>query len=80
VLAEAVDLLAAIGSRGLLTAIAEGTFGVTKRPADGGRGLDGVVRRAQAYFNPAAEMLEPAGGSGGLSGSSPRASTAGAIR
>jgi len=80
VLAEAVDLLAAIGSQGLLTAIAEGTFGVTKRPADGGRGLDGVVRRAQAYFNPAAEMLEPAGGSGGLSGSSPRASAAGATR
>jgi beta-lysine 5,6-aminomutase alpha subunit len=31
---------------------------VTKRPADGGRGLDGVVQRADAYFNPASEMLE----------------------
>ena len=58
VLAEAIDLLRTIGSQGLLTAIAEGTFGVTKRPADGGRGLDGVVERADGYYNPAAEMLE----------------------
>ena len=42
----------------LLSAIAEGTFGVTKRPADGGRGLDGVVERADAYYNPASSMLE----------------------
>jgi beta-lysine 5,6-aminomutase alpha subunit len=47
-----------IGSQGLLTAIAEGTFGVTKRSPDGGRGLDGVVQRAEGYFNPAASMLE----------------------
>ena len=59
-LAEAIDLLRTIGSQGLLTAIAEGTFGVTKRPADGGRGLDGVVERADGYHNPAAEMLEGA--------------------
>jgi hypothetical protein len=37
---------------------AQGTFGVTKRPADGGRGLDGVVKQAGGYYNPAAEMLE----------------------
>jgi beta-lysine 5,6-aminomutase alpha subunit len=58
VLGESVDLLHTIGSQGLLTAIAEGTFGVTKRPADGGRGLDGVVQRAEGYFNPAADLLE----------------------
>jgi beta-lysine 5,6-aminomutase alpha subunit len=58
VLGESVDLLRTIGSQGLLTAIAEGTFGVTKRPADGGRGLDGVVQRADAYFNPASDLLE----------------------
>ena len=57
-LGEAVDLLRKIGSQGLLTAIAEGTFGVTKRPADGGRGLDGVVERADGYYNPASEQLE----------------------
>jgi beta-lysine 5,6-aminomutase alpha subunit len=58
VLAEATGLLRTIGAQGLLNAIAEGTFGVTRRPADGGRGLDGVVERADGYFNPATEMLE----------------------
>jgi len=58
VLAESVDLLRRIGTQGLLTAIAEGTFGVTRRPPDGGRGLDGVVERAEEYFNPASELLE----------------------
>src|SRR5215472_2072774 len=58
VLAEAVDLLRRITAEGLLNAIADGTFGVTRRPADGGRGLDGVVERADGYFNPASEFLE----------------------
>ncbi len=58
VLDESIDLLRRIGSQGLLNAIAEGTFGVTRRPADGGRGLDGVVERAEGYYNPAAEILE----------------------
>jgi beta-lysine 5,6-aminomutase alpha subunit len=60
VLDESVGLLRRICDQGLLTAIAEGTFGITKRPADGGRGLDGVVVRADGYFNPAAELLESA--------------------
>ncbi len=58
VLGESVDLLRRICDQGLLTAIADGTFGITRRPADGGRGLDGVIRRADGYFNPAAEILE----------------------
>jgi beta-lysine 5,6-aminomutase alpha subunit len=58
VLDETIDLLSKIGAEGLLNAISDGTFGVTKRPADGGRGLDGVVERAGGYYNPAAEMLE----------------------
>jgi beta-lysine 5,6-aminomutase alpha subunit len=57
VLGEAVDLLRQIGAQGLLTVIGAGTFGVTRRPADGGRGLDGVVKRADGYYNPAAERL-----------------------
>ncbi|HWG64727.1 MAG TPA: lysine 5,6-aminomutase subunit alpha [Streptosporangiaceae bacterium] len=60
VLAEAVDLLRRIGDESLLGAIAEGTFGVTRRPADGGRGLDGVVPQAEGYFNPASEILDQA--------------------
>jgi beta-lysine 5,6-aminomutase alpha subunit len=58
VLAEAVGLLGRIGDEGLLAAIADGTFGVTKRPADGGRGLDGVIERAEGYVNPATEILD----------------------
>ncbi|MDP3969445.1 MAG: lysine 5,6-aminomutase subunit alpha [Nocardioides sp.] len=63
VLDEAVDLLTAITDReqhpgGLLDAIADGTFGLMRRPADKGRGLDGVVRKAEGYLNPATTLLE----------------------
>jgi beta-lysine 5,6-aminomutase alpha subunit len=58
VLADAVTLLRRISGEGLLNAIADGTFGVTRRPPDGGRGLDGVIERAAAYFNPAAAFAE----------------------
>ncbi|HET7015970.1 MAG TPA: lysine 5,6-aminomutase subunit alpha [Streptosporangiaceae bacterium] len=58
VLDEAVALLRKICSDGLLNAIADGTFGITKRPADGGRGLDGVIVKADGYFNPAGEILD----------------------
>jgi beta-lysine 5,6-aminomutase alpha subunit len=61
VLAESVELLERIADEGLFTAIADGTFGITKRPADGGRGLDGVVVRADGYYNPAGALLEQAG-------------------
>jgi beta-lysine 5,6-aminomutase alpha subunit len=62
VLGEAVGLLRRISGDGLLSAIADGTFGVTRRPPDGGRGLDGVIERADGYFNPVIGVL---GGSGG---------------
>ncbi len=61
VLSESVGLLRRICDDGLLNAIADGTFGITRRPADGGRGLDGVIARAGGYFNPASELLESAG-------------------
>jgi beta-lysine 5,6-aminomutase alpha subunit len=62
VLAESIELLRRIKDDGLLNAIADGTFGITKRPADGGRGLEGVMRRADGYFNPASEILEAGNG------------------
>jgi beta-lysine 5,6-aminomutase alpha subunit len=58
VLNESIGLLRRINDDGLLTAIADGTFGITKRPADGGRGLDGVISRADGYYNPASELLD----------------------
>ena len=62
VLAETIDLLERIaaepGRAPLLEAIADGTFGLMKRPADGGRGLDGVAKKADGFFNPAMDLLE----------------------
>jgi beta-lysine 5,6-aminomutase alpha subunit len=60
VLGESVDLLERILRHpdGLLDAIADGTFGLMKRPADRGRGLDGVARKAPTYCNPATDLLE----------------------
>lgn len=65
VLGESIELLEEIVAHpgtnygaGLLDAIADGTFGLMKRPADKGRGLDGVARKAAAYHNPATEILE----------------------
>jgi len=62
VLDEGIELLEQIlaheSRTGLLDAIADGTFGLMKRPADAGRGLDGVARKAPGYFNPASDILE----------------------
>ncbi len=65
VLGETIDLLDRIvhdsdpaGHPPLLAAIADGTFGTMKRPPDGGRGLEGVARKADGYYNPASELLE----------------------
>jgi len=64
VLAEGIELLENInaheGNAGLLASIADGTFGLMKRPADAGRGLDGVAKKAAHYYNPATEILEAA--------------------
>lgn len=64
-LAETLELLDEIahdsddeGDPPLLAAIADGTFGLMKRPADAGRGLDGVARKDSDYYNPAIEILE----------------------
>jgi beta-lysine 5,6-aminomutase alpha subunit len=57
VLAEAVDLLERIADDKLLNAIADGTFGIMKRPADRGKGLDGVAEQEAGYYNPATEIL-----------------------
>ncbi len=58
VLSEAVDLLGRIVDDSLLAAIADGTFGLMKRPATGGKGLDGVVARDPAYDNPVVTALD----------------------
>ncbi|MFC4071603.1 lysine 5,6-aminomutase subunit alpha [Actinoplanes subglobosus] len=57
VLSEAIDLLEKIVDDGMLTAIADGTFGIMKRPADRGKGLDGVSAQDEDYYNPVSEGL-----------------------
>ena len=64
VLGESIDLLERIVDEGLLPAIGDGTFGLMKRPADRGKGLDGVVEKATGaggYENPAVTLLEEGG-------------------
>lgn len=58
VLGEAVELLERICGDTLLDAIADGTFGIMKRPADRGKGLDGVARHESGYYNPVTEALQ----------------------
>jgi beta-lysine 5,6-aminomutase alpha subunit len=65
VLGETIDLLDKIADEGsagsgapLLEAIADGTFGLMKRPADKGKGLEGVAEKARDYWNPATEILQ----------------------
>jgi beta-lysine 5,6-aminomutase alpha subunit len=58
VLGESVALLERIVDDGLLNAIGDGTFGLMKRPANRGKGLDGVVEKAEGYANPAVALLE----------------------
>jgi len=60
VLGESIELLDRIiaHDNGLLDAIADGTFGLMKRPADKGKGLDGVAEKSEVYYNPASEILE----------------------
>jgi beta-lysine 5,6-aminomutase alpha subunit len=59
VLTEAVELLERIVEhpQGLIQAIADGTFGITRRSPEGGKGLDGVARMAADHYNPALELL-----------------------
>ncbi|MEU4428205.1 lysine 5,6-aminomutase subunit alpha [Actinoplanes sp. NPDC024001] len=57
VLTEAIDLLEKIVDDTLLNAIADGTFGIMKRPADRGKGLDGVAKHEDDYYNPVVEAL-----------------------
>ncbi|GIJ73360.1 lysine 5,6-aminomutase subunit alpha [Virgisporangium ochraceum] len=58
VLGEAVTLLERVADEGLLSAIGDGTFGIMKRPADGGKGLAGVIEKADDYYNPAVTALD----------------------
>lgn len=62
VLSQTVTLLDEVAEIGLPAAIARGTFADIARQPTGGKGLDGVVAKADGYFNPfPALMLGPGG-------------------
>ena len=57
VLQKAADLLKEIERIGLFATLERGVFADIKRPQDGGKGLEGVVRKADLYFNPFIEAM-----------------------
>lgn len=59
VLADADILLAEVARTGLPAAIAQGRFADIARQPDGGKGLDGVLAKADDYLNPFAEAMQP---------------------
>lgn len=58
VLQDAHTLLQKVEKIGLMKAISQGVFANMVREVDGGRGLDGVVKRDPRYFNPILKLLE----------------------
>jgi beta-lysine 5,6-aminomutase alpha subunit len=62
VLEECRQMLRKVSEIGMFEAIEAGMFADTVRTRDGGKGLDGVVRRGPGYFNPIADLLAEATG------------------
>jgi beta-lysine 5,6-aminomutase alpha subunit len=60
VLSEAEAMLAQIETMGLPTAIGKGMFAEISRTPTGGKGLDGVIAKADSYYNPFPHLMLPA--------------------
>lgn len=52
VLRDAAGMLKEIEREGIMSTIEQGKFAGVKRPMNGGKGLDGVIVKDAAYFNP----------------------------
>lgn len=57
VLTNATKLLEDIQREGIFATIEQGKFGGVKRSRTGGKGLDGVAKKAEGYFNPFIPMM-----------------------
>ncbi len=57
ILCDAVELLREVDKLGLFKGLEAGLFANIKRSPEGGRGLDGVIKRNERYFNPFYEKL-----------------------
>ncbi len=58
VLDMAAEFLERVAESGLFAAIEEGLFADVKRKPDGGKGLEGVIEKADDYWNPIQDALE----------------------
>lgn len=58
VLQEAVEFLQRVEKQGLFKAMENGEFADIKRPENGGKGLDGVFRKDENYFNPFLDKMK----------------------
>lgn len=57
VLNDAYSLIKEIEEQGLFTTLQKGIFAGVKRPIDGGKGLDGVIKKESRYYNPFIELM-----------------------
>lgn len=60
VLDEALDFLREVQRLGLMESIEQGHFADIRRAKDGGKGLDGLVEKADNYWNPVEKQLKKA--------------------
>ncbi len=58
VLEEATLFLERVEQEGLFAAMARGEFADIKRPENGGKGLDGVFRKDEHYYNPFLDKMK----------------------
>jgi len=58
VLAETVDFLESVAETGLMESMEQGAFADIKRPRDMGKGLDGLVKKGNDYWNPVESELK----------------------
>ena len=58
VLKHAAELLGDIEKMGIFQTLEQGIFAGIKRSSDGGKGLAGVVKKSDIYFNPFIEIMK----------------------
>ena len=58
VLENGAEMLEEIEKEGLFSIIEQGKFAGVKRAMNGGKGLDGVFRKDEEYFNPLLELMK----------------------
>ncbi len=52
VLREAIEFMEQVEKAGIFDAIEKGLFAEVKRPRDGGKGFEGLIKKGPAYYNP----------------------------